>query len=88
MAIGSDLSAGVAALVRMFAHNASAADFTGFQAQMTVTDATAASEDVSVAIQTMAAGTLDHAHDPGGSLAVTDRRHAQRHHLAARWHRS
>ena len=58
MAIGSDLAAGVAALIRLFAHNASAADFTGFQAQMTVTDATEASEDVSVAIQTMAAGTL------------------------------
>ena len=58
VAIGSDLSAGVAALIRLFAHNASAADFTGFQAQMTVTDATEASEDVSVAIQTMAAGTL------------------------------
>lgn len=58
VAIGSNLQAGVAALLRLFAHNASAADFTGFQAQMTVTDATAASEDVSVALQTMAGGSL------------------------------
>ncbi len=58
VAIGSDLQTGIAAIMRMFAHNASAADFTGLQAQMTVTDATATSEDVSIAIQTMQGGTL------------------------------
>ncbi len=42
----------------MFAHNASNADFDGFRAQMTVTDSTAASEYVSVALQTMQGGTL------------------------------
>ena len=57
-AIGSNLSAGVASILRMFAHNASNADFDGFRAQMTVTDATAASEDVSVALQVMVGGSL------------------------------
>lgn len=58
MAIGSDLATGVATILRMFAHNATPADFDGFRIQMSVTDSTAASEDVSVVFQNMQGGTL------------------------------
>ena len=58
LAIGSDLTTGVAALLRLFFENASAVDVNGFRVQMTVTDATAASEDTSTVIQTMQGGTL------------------------------
>ena len=58
MAIGSDLTTGVAAILRLFFENASAVDVNGFRMQMSVTDATAASEDTSTVIQTMQGGTL------------------------------
>ena len=58
LAIGSDLSAGAAALLRMFAHNNAAADFDGFRIQMSVTDATDGSEDTTVTFQNAQAGTL------------------------------
>lgn len=58
VSIGTDLQAGVAALLRMFAHNDNDDDFDGLRLQMTVTDATENSEAVSIILQNMQAGTL------------------------------
>ena len=59
VAIGSDRNSGAAALLRMFGHNASNADFDGLRVQMDVTDGAASSEDVTVIVQTMQGGTIE-----------------------------
>jgi len=58
LAVGSDISAGAAALLRLFAHNNAVEDFDGLRIQMSVTDATDGSEDATVVFQNMQAGTV------------------------------
>ncbi len=58
LGIGSNLQTGIASIFRMFAENDTPEDFDALRIQATVTDATTDSEAVSIAIQTMQAGTL------------------------------